>query len=226
MLCSRVNVRYVGPTRYQGPVQAQWTLVKPENRIPTQQRGFERYTSILDAYSSLISHTGDIQVTMQAVAHAAGASIGSLYHFFEGRDAMLEALTQRHIDRIGTVLSSLQSIEDCAWQHYTPTVAIETLMGALFDYISQHRDVYIVAKHFPCRAEFSEDGIAGSITQLYEKVLRLRYPTMTEDNVAFHAEVLYKLPTGLIEAFNLKPNPRLLQEAKIALAAYLGQITA
>jgi len=199
--------------------------VNQKKRAPSQSRGLERYDSILDAYSTLICERSDIHVPIQAIAQAAGASVGSLYHFFGGREAILDALAQRHVDRIAMILQSLEGVNEVEWKDASSTLVIEKLIGPTLDYLSRHRDVYIIAMTLPNRSEFSEHGIPTQILQLHRKVLRIRCPLFTPDQIELHSKVIFKLPSGLIEVFSAHPDPRLLEQAKIACSAYLTEIS-
>lgn len=69
-------------------------------RQPCQARGQRRVDSILDAAADLIAEVGVAGATMQAVGRRAGATAGSLYHFFPDHDALVAALAARHVERL------------------------------------------------------------------------------------------------------------------------------
>jgi len=64
-------------------------------RVPSQSRGHKRVDAILDAAEQLIIEVGVEAATVNAIAERAGASIGSLYHFFPNREAIHQALALR-----------------------------------------------------------------------------------------------------------------------------------
>lgn len=199
--------------------------VNQKNRPPSQSRGVERYDSILDAYSTLICERGDVHVSIQAIAQAAGASVGSMYHFFVGREALLDALAQRHIDRIANILQELEGINDTDWKIKNPNELIEKLIAPTLGYLSCNRDVYIIAKVLSNRPEFSRDGIPAQMLRLYGKVLKIRNPHFSQEQIALYSKVLFKLPSGLIEIFSEQPDTLLLEQAKIACSAYIAAIS-
>jgi AcrR family transcriptional regulator len=199
-------------------------LVKTEKRTPSQQRGLQRFNSILDALALLIREGGSAQVTTQAVSKASQASVGSLYHFFSSREDMLEALAQRHIGKIALVLEEIENLSDQQWCAFSPAEAIERLVGPIFSYLSQNWDFYIIANALPYFPEFTEKGILAQLYTLHERMVELRCRTLSPDDIALHAKVLLKLPKGLLEEFNLRPDPRLLKQAKFALTTYLQNI--
>ena len=62
------------------------------SRIPVQKRGQQRVEAILDAAEAVFGEMGVDAATTNAIAERAGASVGSLYHFFANKDAILYAL--------------------------------------------------------------------------------------------------------------------------------------
>lgn len=64
-------------------------------RVPQQSRGQKRVEEILDAAEAVIAEHGLDAATTNAIAERAGASVGSLYHFFPSKDAIVQALALR-----------------------------------------------------------------------------------------------------------------------------------
>lgn len=73
-------------------------------RFPVQARGERRFQRILDAASAEIARVGVGAMSMNAVAIAASTSPGSLYQFFPGKSALLEALAKRFAAQLTDVL--------------------------------------------------------------------------------------------------------------------------
>ncbi len=68
-------------------------------RLPQQDRGLKRVESILDAAEAVIAEVGVEAASTNAIAERAGSSVGSLYHFFPSKEAIIEALSRRFADR-------------------------------------------------------------------------------------------------------------------------------
>ncbi len=64
-------------------------------RAPQQTRGQKRVDEILDAAEAVIAEVGIDAATTNAIAERAGSSVGSLYHFFPSKDAIVQALARR-----------------------------------------------------------------------------------------------------------------------------------
>ena len=60
----------------------------------------DRRRVILAEATRLFAERGFRATTMQAVAHAAGVSVGYLYKHFDGKDAMLAAILDQHLERM------------------------------------------------------------------------------------------------------------------------------
>lgn len=68
---------------------------------PVQSRAVETYACILEAAAQLIERHGVAAFNTNLVAERAGVSIGSLYQYFPGKDALLIALMRREKERFG-----------------------------------------------------------------------------------------------------------------------------
>lgn len=66
---------------------------------PVQARSNARLTALLDAAATLIHKNGYEELTTAAVAGQAGASIGTVYRYFDDRVKLLWALSTRNFER-------------------------------------------------------------------------------------------------------------------------------
>lgn len=80
-------------------------------RTPQQDRGQRRVDSILDAAETVLAELGYEAATTNAIAERAGASVGSLYHFFPGKDAILVALARRYAERMRDINARAMPLE-------------------------------------------------------------------------------------------------------------------
>lgn len=76
------------------------SALRPRKR-PTQPRAVETVACILEAAAQILEAQGQAAFNTNAVAERAGVSIGSLYQYFPGKDALLIALMQREKERFG-----------------------------------------------------------------------------------------------------------------------------
>lgn len=64
---------------------------------PQRAAGRQRVEELLEAASDLMAERGYEATTMAEIAARAGAKVGSLYRFFPNKEAVADALVQRHI---------------------------------------------------------------------------------------------------------------------------------
>lgn len=63
------------------------------------QRAQERREQILDAASACFARCGFHAATIQQISRVAGMSPGHIYHFFENKEAIVNGIVQRILDR-------------------------------------------------------------------------------------------------------------------------------
>lgn len=92
-------------------------------KAPRQARAEETVTSIIEAAAQVLEANGFEGFNTNAVSRRAGVSIGSLYQYFPGKDALMLALIQR---------GSRQFLDDAALalSKRSGKAALEHLIGA------------------------------------------------------------------------------------------------
>ena len=76
-------------------------------KFPRQERSRRTVDRILEAAAQVLHDAGYTSATTNDIALEAGISVGSLYQYFPNKDAILVALTRRHIDSATAGLVSL-----------------------------------------------------------------------------------------------------------------------
>ena len=69
-------------------------------RVAQQDRGQQRIDRILDAAERVIAKVGVDHASVNAIARQAGSGMGSLYHFFPHKEAIVLALAERYASRM------------------------------------------------------------------------------------------------------------------------------
>ena len=109
--------------------------LSPRN-APVQQRAHRQRDKILKATSELLETVGVDELTTIRVAEAVGISVGTLYHYFPNKHAILHSLAENWIE---TVLEGLEDIG----QRDLSTVAIKDFVvlitGVFEDLFIKHR---------------------------------------------------------------------------------------
>ena len=68
---------------------------------PTALRNRARQDQILSAAAKVFGESGFPGSSMAALAKQAGMSVGHIYHYFENKDAIIEALVDRATEEVG-----------------------------------------------------------------------------------------------------------------------------
>ena len=72
-------------------------------RNPRQDRSRATVDAILEAAARILEREGPEGLCTNRIARDAGVSIGSLYEYFDGRDAIVRTLCERHLDVVRAV---------------------------------------------------------------------------------------------------------------------------
>ena len=105
------------------------------SRAPVQKRGQQRVDAILDAAEVVFGEMGVEAATTNAIAERAGASVGSLYHFFPNKDAILQALAERYAESVKATLTTARRIEE-------PWVPLDVLFTNMIDMFALMDDAH------------------------------------------------------------------------------------
>lgn len=76
-------------------------------KTPAQSRAVETVAAVLEAAARILEEQGFAGYTTNAVARRAGVSIGSLYQYFPGKDALTVALIERET---ATLLADMAAV--------------------------------------------------------------------------------------------------------------------
>ena len=112
---------------------------------PRRADGRRNAQRILDATAALLAT--DPGATLEQVAARAGLSRATVYHHFESRDTLLDALTEQSVREVRAALDAAYPDEDSA------TGAMERMLRAAWQVVGRYRGLVIVN---PQRLERSE----------------------------------------------------------------------
>jgi AcrR family transcriptional regulator len=76
-------------------------------RVPSQDRSRKRALRILHAAARIFAETGYEAATTEAIAKAAGTSIGSVYQFFPNKHAIFDAIARRHLEQARSLFDEI-----------------------------------------------------------------------------------------------------------------------
>ncbi|WP_020669012.1 TetR/AcrR family transcriptional regulator [Amycolatopsis nigrescens] len=194
----------------------------PLRRQPVQQRSAKRVEQMLDASAQLIDEIGYDALTTTLIAKKAGVAVGSLYQFFPDKRAVVQALTQRNLERfLAAVNERLGSVDHSHWWD-----VVDSLLDI---YLVMHRDVPGFSKvHFGDVVDLRllddrrdnnlvvADSLAGLLTG------KLNLPA---EQLALPVSIAVEAADALLNlAFRRSPqgDPEVVAETKHLIKGYLA----
>jgi AcrR family transcriptional regulator len=182
---------------------------------PQQERARATVEAILEAAARILDRHGWARFTTNAVADAAGVSIGSLYQYFPDKLALVEAILRRHFD---DVLAALRTADEDT----TRAARIERLVSGMIAAHSVHPSLHRVLLE-----EVPRGKISKAIHQRFEAEYRDLYAKLiaADQRGEIRAQVLSAAIEGVIHDAARRGtlgSPALKQELVHLVEAYLS----
>jgi AcrR family transcriptional regulator len=193
------------------PSDAATTQARPPKRPPQQERGQRRVDDILDAAAALVAEGGSAAATVQAIGQRAGASKGSMYHFFRDGESVLLALVDRHVERLRHVLALARGA--AAPSPAGPDDAADRFLDPLNGYVLDHPDLSRLMTEPTVATQLGRqrEALIGLVEEHAAWVVRLVAPGLDARSVGRVAATLGVLASVL-------RNPRVVAAAGSAEA--------
>ena len=203
----------------------------PAPRRPQQERGLRRVDAILDAAAALITTDGIAGVTMHRVAQHSGTTIGSMYHFFPDREAVLRALAERHTEQLRTLITEAEREGAARWSQLSTAEAVDRYLDPFLRYVDHHPDLlplgrFARASGWTAHRSAEMDRL---IIQQAEAVIASRVPDASRAELTTRAVTMTAMVEGVMGAAARQATPArsapsvaaIRQELRRALVAYL-----
>lgn len=175
------------------------TRPRSTQRTPTQSRGEQRVAVILDACERLLVAEGESALGMHRIAAESETSIGSLYHFFPGKESLVAALSERHQVAVKELIDAIGRIPDERWLSATADELTTMLIRPLLDYIDQNPVLLSLIRLDRMAGRSPADSPVQPLLQgLCIRILSLRLPAVSEQSKRAYASTLLGLPLGLV----------------------------
>lgn len=179
-------------------VQRMSSSPESPRRVPQQARGHERAQRILDGCARLIVAKGMAGVTMNAIAKESSTAIGSLYHFFPNKEAVVNALGQRHIHALNELMKQIRRISAQEWiEMATPEVVLRLAMP-LVEYLAANPDCLIATDSEP-KDMVGSSELVEDIVRTYDFAFRARMPQYDEHQRKRQVMATLALPIGILQ---------------------------
>lgn len=195
----------------------------PLRRKPMQQRSAQRVEKMLDACAALVHEHGYDGVTTTMIAKRAGVAVGSLYQFFPDKRAVVQALTQRNLERFVTTVDERLHEEGTGSWRRVVDIVIDV-------YLEMHRSVPGFSRlHFGDVVDLrllhdkmdNNAVLADKLGALLEEPLQL-----TRGAYELPIAIAVEAADGVLKlAFRRDPlgDQRIVDEAKALIKDYLAE---
>ncbi|WP_240945946.1 TetR/AcrR family transcriptional regulator [Pseudomaricurvus alkylphenolicus] len=107
-------------------------------RQPIQQRARERTQQILDITARLLEEVGIDDLTTILIAKELGISVGSLYHYFPNKHAIMYALGERWLEEMTIAMNDMESF---AVETMTPNQFVDKAINRMLAVYKAQRAV-------------------------------------------------------------------------------------
>ncbi len=199
-----------------GPTQ---TAFSPRKR-PTQARAKATFDAVLDAAAQILLQQGYSAASTNAIAARAGVSIGSLYEYFPGKEAIFAELRRRYsLAHFHQLTTQPRPAEPRSMLRYLVTTHIR--------YIRDNLPLHVALENEVPRSAIAD--VESAILQEYIPLSNAflnehRQALRPQNDIAFVTELLMRALTATINDYALRSPARLQQpELTEALIDLLGR---
>lgn len=107
---------------------------------PVQKRAIASYERILAAAYELLRTGDEADLTTNSVAAKAGVSIGSLYEYFPGKEAIVAALFERKLAHVRSRVPSTESYnpQSMTWQEFASSLSMSMKQAEVTHEVNFH----------------------------------------------------------------------------------------
>lgn len=198
-------------------------------RIPKQARSKKRYDAIIETATKLFSENGFTTTSTNEIAAAAGISIGSLYQYFDNKEAIIMGVSEQYVDGFREITSDFLTSSINA-------LSAEAIVDSLFDPIIAFHSARPGFSRLWLGADFSEAlrmgvmAMNNEILSRLETLIHERVPSLRRDQRMVVAVVIQSAVKSLLGLFrqsdNAKFKKQLATEAKKMLTRYIEGLIA
>lgn len=195
-------------------------------RVPSQERGRRRVALILDAAEEVFAEVGYEAATNTEIAGRARTSIGSLYQFFPNKEAILDAVADRYLERLRALYDEELSVHAAGMP--LPKV-LDRVIGSLAKLKAENPAFWTIfygsgtSEKLASAAEDLRSEIVGRM----DAIFAVRAPGLEEKHRRLYAEIAHDVVRGLFPLATSgeeEKRERVVAEIKALLLAYLGPV--
>ncbi len=181
------------------------------SRPPRQERGQRRLDEILDAAESLITEVGPAACSIQEIAKRAGASVGSIYHFFPTKDAIFSAIRARYDVEASAIAANILT-HATEWARLDLEDLVHHVMSPFADFLERIPAALAKAKN---------KDVDATVRAAMLTALAHRWPDATPEARAMRVDVMMAIGDGVSNVMvQADPAGRRLLVAELTRAVY------
>ncbi len=190
---------------------------------PTQARSRERLRRVLDAADEVLADDGAGAFTTTRIAAVAQVPIGSIYRFFDDKQAIIEALALRYWSDFADLVAAAAEADELDPLHDPAAVVLDALAAGF-----RARPGFLALWYGGLRTERVRDTTRSArqaIGRSIERILANHWPQAPAQSRARAAEMVVLAGDGLLrEAFRRDRggDAAVLVESKLMLSSYVA----
>jgi AcrR family transcriptional regulator len=165
-------------------------------RSPRQKRAEDTVAVLLDATEIVLARRGFLATTTNKVAQAAGVSIGTLYHYFPSKEALIEAVVHRMWQREALALYERRALLERGPLKDAIGAMVSALVRVMAERKALYARWYAEASHLG-QLGFGLDLADGAVSVVREALTRRREEVRPE-NIAFAADLAVKTVLAVV----------------------------
>lgn len=192
-------------------------------RAPVQRRSASTVDAVLDAASSLLARVPIGEINTTRIAGEAGLSVGALYRFYPGKQAIFDAIAVRHMTAFRSTMARV-----LARSAFSSAPAfLARLLDAYIAFLDAHPDFRTLALggHISSLARQTQASPTGGPAALLRAFLKKRLGIRDSATLDLRLSVAIEAGERLIAFAYRQPSPearrRVLAELKRLLSCYL-----
>lgn len=213
-------------TRHRRTTAAAHRPAPEPGRQPSQERGERRVEEILDAAAEVIAEVGVEGATTNAIAERAGSSVGSLYHFFPNKEAIVLGLASRYEGQMRELNRESMSQRAASLPLRDMVDGIVTPLARFMERTPAYMPVYFATRDSRNPGSMSNE-LNEVVVGFVEELMASRAPRVAPQLRRLHAGVAVEMVHRLLEYSWTAPASQrhgIVQEIKRLLTLYSRMI--
>jgi AcrR family transcriptional regulator len=167
------------------------STLKPRKQ-PRQARAQATVDAIFEATIQVLLAEGLQRLTTIKVAERSGVSVGTLYQYYPHKQALLFAVLERHLERIGaTVRAAAEAVHGTPLATMVPAL-VEAFVRAKTERVDEARALYVVAGELDTRelVRAVEKRSRATLEAMLATAADARFDDLSMAAFVFHAALV------------------------------------